>query len=101
MENKEDKTPEEASNLFHNIMKASVRNSKEPQEYYRTLQDGTKIHICEVGNDKDGNKRYVINSEEKIFDSFTWTPNGVPSEGDKLNHEQAKILKQISNTINK
>ena len=48
MANKEDKTPEEASNLFHNIMKASVTSKLAGQEKYKKdyrAKDGTLYAI--------------------------------------------------------
>lgn len=62
-----------------------------------TLDNGSVALINEVPPDRDGNRRFVVTSEDGSFDMFTYTPNG--KGGDGATSLQKSVLLQIMSEI--
>ncbi|HMR81720.1 MAG TPA: hypothetical protein PKE30_01260 [Niabella sp.] len=89
----------EASNTFHNIMKASVKeNSKSKIKNMKevTLEDGSIALIYEAPANPDGTRRFMIKSKNGSFEMFSFTPDGVTQPEDGITESQKNILDQIN-----
>jgi hypothetical protein len=92
------KSAEESSQLFHNIMGASVKGNSKPakkptvesQEFEMGLPDGTKAYILET--EWRGYKRYFFDTTSKKYPAFSVTFTDEESTKDKLSFNQYTLL---------
>jgi hypothetical protein len=64
------------------------------------LDDGTMVNV-QVIKDGNGNPRYIIQSKNRSFDTFVWSPHSTAIESDPLHPSQKIALSQIVNKIPK
>jgi hypothetical protein len=74
------------------------KNRNKP-EYTKKLLNGTVLYINQIGDDKYGNKCFLITDTTGIYDSFVITADGRPLKGEILTGAQERILPLIKTTL--
>lgn len=76
-----------------------MSKNRNTPEYTKQLANGTLLYINQIGNDKYGNKCFLITDSSHKFRSFVITADGSPFDGEILTKDQERVIPEIKSTL--